>query len=74
MEYLVSLVIIVLVVRYGFPALITWFFERFVVLEDENSPEANMPVVAPKADVSNAQKIATVRKGLEDIKHRLEKS
>jgi hypothetical protein len=74
MEYVISPVILVLVLRFAFPALVTWFFERFVEPKAEIArKKINSDTVIP-TEIPNAQKIEAARKGLDELKYRLEKS
>ena len=73
MEYVISPVILMLVLRYAFPALITWFFERFVEPKAELSRRQISSDTVVSKEVSNAQKIEASRKGLDELKFRLER-
>ena len=74
MEYVISSVILVLVLRFAFPALVTWFFERFVEPKAEIArKKINSDTVIP-TEIPNAQKIEAARKGLDELKYRLEKT
>lgn len=74
MEYVISPVILVLVLRFAFPALVTWFFERFVEPKAEIAgKKINSDTVIP-TEIPNAQKIEAARKGLDELKYRLEKT
>ena len=72
MENVIPPVILVLVLRCVFPAMITWFFERFV------EPRAEIARQNIRADrfvptgVSNSQKIEGMRKSLHELRARLE--
>ena len=73
MEYVIPPAILVLVLRFAFPALVTWFFERFVEPKAEIARQKiNTDTVIP-TEVPNAQKIEAARKGLDELKYRLEK-
>lgn len=73
MEYVVPPVIIILVLRYGLPVTITWFFGRFVEPKAEVASEKN-PIHAPASELSKAQQIDATRKGLDILWHRLKKT
>lgn len=74
MEYVIPPVILVLVLRFAFPALVNWFFERLVEPKAEIARQKiNMDTVIP-TEVPNAQKIEAARKGLDELKYRLEKT
>ena len=74
MEYVISPIILVLVLRFAFPALVTWFFERFVEPKAEIArKKINSDTVIP-TEIPNAQKIEAARKGLDELKYRLEKT
>ena len=74
MEYVIPPVILVLVLRFAFPALITWFFERFVEPKAEIArQQANSDAVVP-TETTNAQKIEAARKSLDELKYRIEKT
>jgi hypothetical protein len=74
MEYVIPPVILVLVLRFAFPALVTWFFERFVEPKAEIArKKINSDTVIP-TEIPNAQKIEAARKGLDELKYRLEKT
>ena len=74
MEYAIPPVIFVLLLRFAFPALITWFFERFVEPKVEIARRQDSSNIVVPTEASNAQKIETARKGLDELKYRLEKS
>jgi len=74
MEYVIPPVILVLILRFAFPALITWFFERYVEPKAEIArQQINSDTVVPK-ELSNAQKIEAARIGLDELKSRLERT
>jgi len=72
MEYIVPPFILILVVRFGFPALVTWFFEKFVEPKAEIARQQNISTVAAPIEQTNAQKIAATRKSLDKLNCRME--
>ena len=73
MEYFVPPVLFALVLRFAFPALVTWFFERFVEPKTEIARRTSNQTKISSEDVTNPQKIETTRKELNDLKNRLER-
>ena len=71
MEYVTPPVLLVLVLRFAFPALITWFFERFVEPRAEKARQTSSSKPFAQTEVSNAQKIELARNGLDELKRRL---
>ena len=71
MEYYVPPIIFLLILRYAFPALITWFSERFVVPKAEQARAKNGQSASPTKEKTNTQKIDATRKSLDDLKRRL---
>ena len=72
MEYFISPVIIFLILRYGFPTVVTWFFERFVVSKVEYAKgKSRAPTF--EAKLSYTRRIDAARKDLHDLRHRLKK-
>ncbi len=71
MEYVIPPVILVLVLRFAFPALITWFFERFVEPKAKMAREKISTDTVVSMEVSNTQKIEAARKSLDELKNRL---
>ena len=67
MEY----IILVLALRFASPALITWFFERFVEPKAKITRQKIGPDTVVSKEVSNAKKIEAARKGLDELKSRL---
>jgi len=72
MEYVIPPVILLLLIRYGLPALITWFFETVVEPRAAASKQRDTSQVAPRPEPSNAQKIEATRAGLDQLKARLQ--
>ena len=72
MEYVFSPVILVLVLRFGIPALITWFFESFVEPKAELAKQKNNSKAPTVTEPTNSQRIATTRKSLSELGSRIE--
>ena len=72
MEYLITPVILFLLLRFGLPALVRWFFERFVEPQAETARQQQRPTTENATDTSNAQKIAVTRKDLDALEQRLD--
>jgi len=74
MEYVIPPVILVLILRFAFPASITWIFERFVEPKAEMARQQSSSQAVASTEVSNAQKIGAARKDLDELKRRLKKT
>jgi hypothetical protein len=72
MEYVIPPVILLLLLRYGLPALVTWFFETVVKPRAAAAKEEDSSQVTPRSEPSNAQKIEATRAGLDQLKARLQ--
>lgn len=72
MEYVIPPVILLLLVRYGLPALITWFFETVVEPRAAAAKKEDTSQAVPRQEPSNAQKIEVTRAGLDQLKARLQ--
>ena len=72
MEYLIPTGLLLLLVRFGLPALITWFFETVVEPRAAAARKEDRSQVAPRPEPSNAQKIEATRAGLDELKARLQ--
>ena len=72
MEYLITPVVLMLLLRYGFPALITWFFETVLEPRPEAADTEDAAQVALPPEPSNAQKMEATRLGLDQLKSRLQ--
>ncbi len=74
MEYVLPPVLILLVLRFAFPALIIWFFERFVEPRPKIARQQCSGVTVLSVEKSNAQEIEATRKDLDELKRRLDKA
>jgi len=72
MEYVIPPVILLLLVRYGLPALINWFFETVVEPRAAAAKKDDRSQAAPRPEPSNAQRIEATRAGLDQLKVRLQ--
>ncbi|WP_300075101.1 hypothetical protein, partial [uncultured Ruegeria sp.] len=72
MEYVIPPVILLLLVRYGLAALITWFFETVVEPRAAAARQKDTSQVAPRPEASNAQKMEATRAGLDQLRARLQ--
>ncbi|MCP9483914.1 hypothetical protein NNA36_18270 [Shimia sp. CNT1-13L.2] len=73
MEYIISPVIFFLLLRFAFPAVITWFFERFVEPKADMARKQERTDIIPPTKVSNVQMIKATRNGLDEHKNSLKK-
>ncbi|WP_342068783.1 hypothetical protein [Yoonia algicola] len=72
MEYAIPPFILILVLRFGFPALVTCFFEKFSEPKVESARQKNNSTAAMPIEQTNSQKTAATRKGLDELKCRLD--
>lgn len=72
MEYVIPPVILLLLVRYGLTALITWFFETVVEPRAAAANKDDTSQAAPREEPSNVEKIVATRAGLDQLKTRLQ--
>ncbi|MEM9308894.1 MAG: hypothetical protein AAGA74_16500 [Pseudomonadota bacterium] len=71
MEYVIPPVILLLLVRYGLPAMIIWFFETVVEPRAAAAGQKDTAQVAPRPEPSNAQITEATRAGLDQLRARL---
>lgn len=72
MEYLIPTGLLLLLVRFGLAALITWFFETVVEPRAAAAKKVDRSQAAPRPEPSNAQKIEAARAGVVQLKARLQ--
>ena len=72
MEYLIPPAILVLLIRFGFPTLVTWFFERFVEPQAESATQQQGLTTQSVTETTDAQTIAATRKELDRLRQRLD--
>lgn len=70
MEYLIPPVMLILLLRFAFPALVTWFFERVVEPRAESASQQTRLTTEDVKEKSNAQRIAATREDLDRLKQR----
>jgi hypothetical protein len=59
------------ILSYAFAALITWFFECFIVPRVEQAKAKDSQLAAPIKETTNSQKIHATRQRLDELKKRL---